>query len=112
MMRVRGRGTAEAAFLPTALTDNDARRDLQTVTKSDKRVAVVGLYHITQITFPADQIQEPCLYLHTGIKRKERGDVLNIFFYAASATDAVMWTVARGWDKENKLYRCHPIPMI
>jgi hypothetical protein len=107
MIRVTGLGPVTALFLPSALTDAEARRVARA--GYDPRVTIVGLYRVHRVVDSASNGSS--LYLHTGIKRKAKGDLHHCFFFARSDADALMQTVARGWDKENKLYRCSEIPL-
>ncbi len=105
--RVSGLGAVKALFLPSANTDAEARADSLIGAKTDPRRRTIGLYRIRRIVDAAPN--GPGLYLHTGIKYKKAGDVLNRFFFAKGDYDALMFAVARGWDTQNKLYHCEPI---
>ncbi len=105
IVRVTGLGPVKALFLPHAQTENEARRHAEV--SNDPRRTNLGIYRIWRVTGPAPT--RPGLYLHTGIKRKAKGDVLNRFFLAKSDTDALLSVITQGWDKQNKLYRCEPL---
>jgi hypothetical protein len=111
LVRVEGLGAVKALFLYHVRDDDDARERARTWRLRDPRVRVLDLYAFETLDDRPASSEDLAMYLHTGVKDKEQGDVHNIFFRAIGDTAAQTIAAARGWEKENRLYRCRTIEL-
>jgi hypothetical protein len=100
----------QALFLCQVTDDEYARRRAREVSANDPRITLHALYAY-ELVEGTSRSSISSVYLHTGIPLKTEGHVHNFFFIALSDAAARHAVAARGWEEENRLYRCKRIPM-